>query len=63
MLVAEGSGPLHVCGPARQCVRAAKEMDSKSSGLCPQGFESPCCRFAELPQEGTKAREQEEHAW
>ena len=25
---------------------AAKEMDSKSIGLCPQGFESPRCRFA-----------------
>ena len=24
-----------------QCVRAAKEMDSKSIGLCPRGFESP----------------------
>ena len=29
----------------RQCVRAAKEMDSKSIGLCPQGFESPRCRI------------------
>ena len=28
-----------------QCVRAAKEMDSKSIGLCPQGFESPRCRL------------------
>ena len=27
------------------CVRAVKEMDSKSIGLCPQGFESPRCRF------------------
>ena len=31
----------------RQCVRAAKEMDSKSIGLCPQGFESPRCRFVD----------------
>ena len=31
---------------SRQCVRAAKEMDSKSIGLCPQGFESPRCRIA-----------------
>ena len=31
---------------SRQCVRAVKEMDSKSIGLCPQGFESPRCRFA-----------------
>ena len=31
---------------ARHFVRAAKEMDSKSIGLCPQGFESPRCRFA-----------------
>ena len=30
----------------RHCVRAVKEMDSKSIGLCPQGFESPRCRFA-----------------
>ena len=29
----------------RQCVRAADEMDSKSIGLCPQGFESPRCRI------------------
>ena len=31
---------------SRQCVRAVKEMDSKSIGLCPQGFESPRCRYA-----------------
>ena len=30
----------------RQRVRAAKEMDPKSIGLCPQGFESPQCRCA-----------------
>ncbi len=30
----------------RYCVRAVKEMDSKSIGLCPQGFESPRCRLA-----------------
>ena len=29
---------------ARQCVRVVMEMDSKSIGLCPQGFESPRCR-------------------
>ena len=29
----------------RQCVRVVKEMDSKSIGLCPQGFESPRCRL------------------
>ena len=28
----------------RHCGRAVKEMDSKSIGLCPQGFESPRCR-------------------
>ena len=28
----------------RQCVRAVKEMDPKSIGLCPQGFESSRCR-------------------
>ena len=28
-----------------QRVRAAKEMDSKSIGLCPQGLESPRCRL------------------
>ena len=34
---------------ARQCVPAAKEMNSKSIGLCPQGFESPRCRLHYLP--------------
>jgi hypothetical protein len=29
----------------RHCVRVAKEMDSKSIGLWPQGFESPRCRL------------------
>ena len=29
----------------RHRVRAVKEMDSKSIGLCPQGFESPRCRL------------------
>ena len=29
----------------RHCVRAAKELDSKSNGLCPQGLESPRCRI------------------
>ena len=29
----------------RHCVRAAKEMESKSIGLCPQALESPRCRF------------------
>ena len=33
---------------SRQCVRAVKEMDSKSIGLCPQGFESPRCRILAL---------------
>ena len=28
-------------GRIRHCVRAAKELDSKSNGLCPQGLESP----------------------
>ena len=28
----------------RHCARAVKGMDSKSIGLCPQGFESPRCR-------------------
>ena len=32
----------------RHCVRAVKEMDSKSIGLCPQAFESPRCRFSLL---------------
>ena len=36
-----GCSPLH----SRHCVRVAKEMDSKSIGLCPQGFESPRCRM------------------
>ena len=30
----------------RHCVRVAKEMDSKSIGLWPQGLESPRCRCA-----------------
>ena len=30
---------------SRQCVQAVKEMNSKSIGLCPQGFESPRCRL------------------
>ena len=38
----EGAGD--ACLPLRQCVRVVKEMDSKSIGLCPQGFESPRCR-------------------
>ena len=33
----------------RHCVRVVKEMDSKSIGLCPQGFESPWCRFSSGP--------------
>ena len=32
------------CLHVRHCVRVAKEMDSKSIGLCPQGLESPRCR-------------------
>ena len=35
----------HVLAWQRQCVRAVKEMDSQSIGLCPQGFESPRCRL------------------
>ena len=42
----EGAGD--ACLPLRQCVRVVKEMDSKSIGLCPQGFESPRCRFSML---------------
>ena len=40
---------------ARHFVRAAKEMDSKSIGLCPQGFESPRCRFARGQQNQSTA--------
>ena len=32
------------CPLTRHCVRVAQEMDSKSIGLCPQGFESPSLR-------------------
>ena len=32
----------------RQCDRVAKVMDSKSIGLCPQGFKSPRCRCCEV---------------
>ena len=36
----------HIWDPSpRHCVRAVKEMDSKSIGLCAQGFESHRCRF------------------
>ena len=31
-------------GVQRQCDRVVKVMDSKSIGLCPQGFKSPRCR-------------------
>ena len=35
-----------ISAPApRHCARAVKGMDSKSIGLCPQGFESPRCRL------------------
>ena len=33
-----------------QCVRVAKEMDSTSIGLCPQGLESPRCRISHLSE-------------
>ena len=39
----------------RHCVRAVKEMDSKSIGLCPQGFESPRCRLTSLAILPTRA--------
>ena len=32
----------------RDCVRVVKEMDWKSIGLCPQGLESPRCRFGRI---------------
>ena len=41
---------------SRQCVRAAKETDSKSIGLCPQGFESPRCRCPELSRRDREKR-------
>ena len=47
---------LRVAAQPRQCVRAAKEMDSKSIGLCPQGFESPRCRFPEPSRRESKKR-------
>ena len=40
----------------RHCVQAAKEMDSKCSGLCPQEFESPRCRLQGW-------REAKENSW
>ena len=43
------------CGAARyarHCVRAAEEMDSKTSGLCPQKFASPRCRCQIDPTSG-----------
>ena len=45
----------------RHCVRVAKEMDSKSIGLWPQGLESPRCRIGKLVgkwHNGTRARAQ-----
>ena len=43
--IANGRWPSHELGKTRQCVRVVKEMDSKSIGLYPQGFESPQCRL------------------
>ena len=48
---------------SRHCVRVAKEMDSKSIGLCPQGFEFPRCRWqveAEGATEGGMKRRERE---
>ena len=42
-----GANSLH--SQTWQCDRVVKVMDSKSIGLCPQGFKSPRCRFAMLP--------------
>ena len=28
--------------------RVVKASDSKSGGLCPRGFESPCCRYSKV---------------
>ena len=57
----------------RHCVRAAKEMDSKSIGLRPQGFESPRCRlcyylvvaccFPTLQQQGEASSTVERHGF
>ena len=38
-----GANSLH--SQTWQCDRVVKVMDSKSIGLCPQGFKSPRCRF------------------
>ena len=35
---------------SRHCVRVAKEMVSKSVGLCPQGLKSLRCRHGQLPR-------------
>ena len=37
------------CPHPRHCVRVAKEMDSKSIGLWPQGLEFPRCRIGPAP--------------
>ena len=34
--------------PRRHCVREVKELDLKSNGLCPHGFEPHRCRFTVL---------------
>ena len=47
------SGSMGIDEFARQCVRAAKEMDPKSIGLCQQVFESPRCRLPFAQQECT----------
>ena len=41
----------------RQCVREVKELDLKSNGLCPRGFEPRRCRFFLL----TLGREPQEY--
>ena len=41
----QGDIILYALEEAGQRDRAAKVMDSKSIGLCPQGFESPRCRI------------------
>ena len=49
---------LRLASTTRHCVRAVKEMDSKSIGLCPQGFESPRCRFLLSLLNDTKSKQE-----
>ena len=58
----DGDGLLGECC-LRHCVRAVKEMDSTSIGLCPQEFESARCRFATILFFRQRAFEFADYPW